>query len=103
MSDASVRDEAGGNWMPIAQSPFARLLPADPAIGRRQRTAGLLLAVVLVLLVAFFWYACDSYRDSAQKSDAAFCEKNLTYYQHFCASFPANCAEGPRKLARCEP
>lgn len=24
MHDASVRDEAGGNWMPLAQSPFAQ-------------------------------------------------------------------------------
>ncbi len=27
MADASVRDEMGGNWMPVAQSPFASLVP----------------------------------------------------------------------------
>ena len=30
MFDAYVRDEAGGAWMPVAQSPFASLIPAQP-------------------------------------------------------------------------
>jgi len=28
MVDAMLRDEAGGNWMRVGQSPFAQLLPA---------------------------------------------------------------------------
>jgi hypothetical protein len=51
MRDASVRDDAGGNWTPIAQSPFAALA-ARPQ--KSQSTLGILGAVGGGLLIAVF-------------------------------------------------
>ncbi len=103
MADASVRDEAGGNWMPIQASPFAGLLPPDPAAKTRQVNAVIILLVLVGLPIAFLWYACSGYKESSQKADQAFCAKNLDYYEKFCAAYPANCTEGARRLAKCDP
>ena len=52
MADASVRDEAGGNWMPVAQSPFGQLLP-----GSRTKTSptGFILALFAITAAIYFF------------------------------------------------
>ena len=107
MRDASVRDESGGSWMPLAQSPFASLVTPDPAVAQKQLRSQLGALAFLALLGLGGWLLWTSVRDSwaesTKKSDAEFCAKNLDYYEKFCAVYPANCTEGARKLAKCDP
>jgi hypothetical protein len=51
-----------------------------------------------------FWeHLRTSWNDSSRAHDAEFCREQLGYYENFCKVYPANCAEGPRKLAKCDP
>lgn len=69
-----------------------------------QRTdARILLALLLVGGLVYGWHVHTETQRARRKDDAAFCAKNLEYYERVCATFPANCVEGPRKLAKCEP
>ncbi len=58
---------------------------------------------ILIVLAALGGYVAWSWTTHSVKYDAAFCAKNLAYYEQFCTTYPKNCTEGPRKLARCEP
>jgi len=103
MRDASVRDEHGGAWMPVAASPFASILPPDARAAKQRRGAQLALLAIVGTLAFGWWYACNSYSRSSSNYDAKFCAENLSYYETYCRDWPDHCKEGPRKLARCDP
>lgn len=69
LADAQIQSETGGPWMPVAQSPFAGLLP-------RQQGSSLRLLLALGLLVApfaFLWWTCNDYsrfNDCSKKQSA---------------------------------
>jgi len=48
MRDASVRDEAGGGWLPLAKSPFARVVK-DQGVTVNQVVIVLAVGIALVL------------------------------------------------------
>ena len=65
MTDAMIRDEHGGQWMPLGQSPFRTLLPMHMrsighrllvgfGIGMVGLVCGTLAAGIVVGIIAFF-------------------------------------------------
>lgn len=100
---ASIRDEHGGAWMSVPQSPFAALLPPDPEAAKRRSSAAAMLCVLFGISALFVWQGCSSLKDSMKESDAKFCRENLSYYENFCTVYPASCTEGARALAKCPP
>lgn len=110
MHDATVRDEAGGNWMPLTQSPFAALVP-------KPRGGVNIMGILDLCLIAYALYfayglfqahQADVARVTKEKTvgkdpDPKFCSEWLSYYESFCTAYPDKCKEGPQKLARCVP
>lgn len=68
-----------------------------------QVRAGATLTIILLICFGGYWYSCENYKDFSRKEDQKFCKEWLGYYENFCKVYPDHCAEGPRKLAKCDP
>ncbi len=60
MPDAMLRDNAGGPWVAVAQSPFAKLAPKPKAgaitLGDARQWAGLCVLIVILFAGAGFFH-----------------------------------------------
>lgn len=104
---------------PACGAPISAQAPACPRCGqptpnaaaqKTKKTNTVLFALMLLAGVGYVvWREHTSSvefaakkADERKQQDAEFCRKNLDYYTGFCKTWPDNCKEGPRKLARCD-
>lgn len=73
---AFVRDEAGGTWMPIEQSPFAAAVAAAAAGQRKPGDLtlgqGIMAVILMVCVGAFMVKACSSDSSSSSNSSSSY-------------------------------